>query len=148
MKKLRIGFSALVALVAIGLTIAAQAGVFENKIALTVAAESDCFDVQTASGQSIEVKDQDDCSASKITLNETIECVDNTLDGYKIFTDLSTLNPVALPELECGGEDQVCCIEVARDQTARCTTPELQPQFNIGGGQAFTYVVANVRCKP
>ena len=141
MKRLRIGFAILAAIIAVGLTVAAQAGVFDNKKTL-VGTESDCFDVRIISGLPIHIF-YPDCK-TLLQLDELVNCPGSMFDDYGIFTDLTFHPVVSNPPLECPGSFKICCIEVERDESPCLGVPQ-QNQSALGAGLQY-YQVRNIRC--
>ena len=141
MKKLKFGFATLVAILAIGLTIAAQAGVFENK--KLVADENSCFDVRTGSGLTISIKPQDVC-ATTVVLSQSLDCTEIYDDNSSaIFTQLTASSPeVSSIEIDCPGTQKICCVEI-QPYTSACAN---QPLLNFGTGTTLGYEVKEIHC--
>ena len=142
MKRLRIGFATLVAIIAVGLTVAAQAGVFESKKTL-VGTESDCFDIRTASpGAPIDILNG---QCEIIQLDETDGCPGTALDGFGIFTDLTSHAVVTDADIDCPGSAQACCVEVEEDPQPCLDLDPPQSRSNLGVGLKY-YQVKAVKC--
>lgn len=138
MKGLKFSFAAVVAILAIGVTVAAQAGVFAGKVRIS---ETECF-VPVSSAAPITVKTTNCLTTSNII--PTSVC-NELLEGQYIFA----LNPNSIvqdPEADCDGTAQFCCLTIAR-LTPQETPCSGQPTFTFDEG-TFRYKVLQILCKP
>lgn len=143
MKSIKFGFATVIALLAIGLTIAAQAGVFSKKV---VAAQDFCY-------QS-DVLVRDVCTNATVTLVQGElgwDCEDLApyLNAHIFSPNLTIdqtdkLNRITEAPSVCPGGEKFCCFEVIVD-TAPCV-PQSQPTIVLDG-TSNKFIISNIRCK-
>ncbi|MGE7774701.1 hypothetical protein ACQKLP_08260 [Chitinophaga sp. NPDC101104] len=140
MKSLKISFIAIVGVLAIGATIAAQAGVFTAKKAL---AETSCF--RTAASSQIQIKTADCVTTRNLVLSTPCSQVAVNQPIFALNTSLFTNNP----QLDCDGGNFFCCLEIAKVNPANPTQQLCsgQPVIDFGAATDYTYKVAQVFCK-
>ena len=131
MKSLKFSFAAIIAILAIGVTFAAQAGLFEAKKALP----ADCYQ-PTSLTNFIDVRTV--CATDEANIVPGVNC-SVAVVGDHIWT-LSTSQ--IDPELLCPGGTKFCCLRVEEDLNPCQNQPEFGP-----AGQEIPLKVAAVYCK-
>lgn len=133
MKKLRISFAAIIAIVAIGLTVAAQAGAFENKAVRVI---TDCFRPHA----DLEVKLPSACNAADVEIPVGTQC--NTIQAGSAIVSVGTpfYTPAQAQSLCLGGQ-YFCCFTVV--ESANCPAVAA---IDLGEG-AKKYAVNQIFCR-
>lgn len=131
MKHVKIGFLAIIAILAMSFTISEQTGLFESKKPTAV---TDCFK------PNVTVRDL--CNNANVALTSTTGCTTaQSKAGQHIFA-LGPGIPASQINVQCPGNTTFCCLTVEED-TDPCNG---QTQFDIGAGTKF-YQVKTVFCK-
>jgi hypothetical protein len=138
MKRIQIGFAAVIAVLAMSFTIAEHSGAFNAKSAKLT---TDCFKAGGTNG----LKIRHSCTSATITISVTDPC-SVTMQGDRVWS-LDANNVIAAGNIttECPGGNTFCCFQVTED-TGPCLSPNVQPTFGIGAG-AKPYKVNAVYCK-
>lgn len=131
MKALKGSLVALVAILAVGLTVAMQAGAFESKAPLRVA---DCFPTATIAN----------ASCVQVAVNDGLACspVPSILNRPIFSLSTAPIDPVT----DCPTGAKLCCIKIVTG-TQLCN----QPQIDLDGTgplPAQYYRVSSIECKP
>ncbi|MRG49030.1 hypothetical protein GFS24_28230 [Chitinophaga sp. SYP-B3965] len=143
MNRLKFGFASIIAILAVTITIAAQAGAFETK---KLPPLPDCY------LPSISYDSNADCVADRsVDLPDACSSTDALqAPGKKIFSGLST-NPTNVIDQdefasECNGaQNFVCCVFVIEDTSTPCAGQQL---IDLEGlGTAKRWIVSSVACK-
>lgn len=117
LKKLRIGFAAVIALLALTATVASHAGAFNNKIA-KAAAPNGCYDfVQNTDTPTPVTLQSGQPSSTPLPANRVV----NTLTLGSIVP-----NPTELGDCPPNPE-VICCIQIANDRITSFVFGDLQP---------------------
>jgi len=139
MKRIQIGFAAIIAVIAMSFTIAEHNGAFKAK---SVKATTDCFKAGGTNG----LKIRPTCGASTVTISTTDNCIGITAVGDRVWSlDVANAFASAVILDNCPGGNTFCCFQVTED-TSPCTSPNTQPKFNIGAGNK-AYKVSAIFCK-
>lgn len=139
MKKLKFGFSTLVAIIAISFTIATQAGIFEKK--LVVKNMDKCYSVENSFGIPAVVVNPDDCETSTIL---EINAYCESVMGWKLFTNVSAAQLLS-PEETCPGSTKYCCIMYEIDDNPCINVWPAQGQYPLSDGLNY-YKVTQIFC--
>lgn len=136
MKRFKLSFAALIAVVAIGLTITANAGMFKNTV---VAPEDFCYTPAS------NVAGKTACDVATVQL-PTLTCPQGQAYVNKPLYGISPANRItkAQANLECPGGSTFCCAEIEPIPSALCAG---QPQFNIDATGLKFYRITVVRCQ-
>jgi len=140
MKRIQIGFAAIIALLTMSFTIAEQNGIFKGK---SVKATTDCFKAGGTNGLKVEYG----CTLGVVTISVTDLCT-VVANNDKVW-DLDQNNVYAASDIQTNypGGSVFCCFQVSADASP-CVSPfPVPPTFNIGAG-AKAYKVNGVFCKP
>lgn len=140
MKHLKNGFAAVIAILAVGLTLAVQAGTFESKSKF---AADDCFRASAA----ITTKALCTQTATAVPTNCTQA---QAREGQHLF-GLNQVDPIPNENIgdACVGGTVFCCLTLEPDP-APCASPNpVQPSFLLAGtSTADQYRVLEVFCQP
>jgi hypothetical protein len=133
MKRLRIGFLAVIAIAAMSFTIAS--------LSTTKKATTDCFRPKNTGSIDLIVK-ASNCPNPTITISNTSSC-STAASGQHIWSlDVNNKFTSSQVSSNCPGGSTFCCLKVVED-LAPCSN---QDQFDIGAGLKF-YKVDAVFCK-
>ena len=138
MKRFKLSFAALIAVVAVGLTITANAGMFKNTV---LAPEDFCY-VTNVQSKLV-------CTSALVNLASTENCAQADQYETKPLFTISTASrfPTTDIPVNCIGASIFCCAELQRVATPDCTTgTPVQPQLTIDGVTSY-YRVKTVHCK-
>lgn len=117
MKSLKISFAAIIAIIALGVTFAAQADFFEAKAARA----QDCYISSIADPLAVRTL----CGTSEADIVPGVAC-NLAVIGDHVWDLSSTLVD---PTDECPGGTKFCCLQIETDP-APCATSFNQPLFN------------------
>jgi hypothetical protein len=138
MKRIQIGFAAIIAVLAMSFTIAEHNGAFKAKSAKLT---NDCFKAGGTNG----LKIRNTCPSSTVTILGTDVC-GITVQNDKVWSlDAGNVIANARIPIDCPGSTKFCCFTVTEDLSP-CPSPNLQPKFDIGAGSK-AYKVSAVFCK-
>ena len=136
MKRLKIGFASIIAILAISVTIAAQAGAFESKRVVI----PNCFLPSSITFDS-------DCSLPREgVLTPSTSCEDAQFADEKYvfggLADAGKLNSEEVIDI-CNGPEFVCCVLVEPDFL--CND---QQNVSLNGDPVTRYKIKEVKCRP
>lgn len=141
MKRFKIGFLAIIAVVAMSFTVADNAGVFKAKFAPINKCLKDFSVRQT-------------CTSSEVAFATQTSPCPASLAGQKLWVEsISPLNSYTysgVEPVECRDIEQFCCITVEVDPNP-CRDAQgniIQPQFNLDNTSAKPYRVVSSYCQP
>lgn len=144
MKSLKIGFASIIAILAVSLTIAAQAGAFESKKRAVL---PNCY-IPTATLQYKTL-----CTAttpSSFAAGDNCAAAQTAAPaGTHIFGGLDEaflIDPEEFGTL-CPGDGKVCCVFVTEDLSPCAAPNAVQPQFPLNSAPADEYAISSIRCR-
>lgn len=130
MKCFKLSFIAIIAIVAIGLTISSSADLFNRTI---LAPEDYCY---------TSISSRLTCTSPTVQLSG-LTCIEAMAYVDKPVFGISISGRIPLSELLCTGSAIFCCAEIQRISAPICP---FQPQFNIDGIMGY-YKISAIRCK-